>query len=266
MAATSALLRLPRELRDLIWHFVFANHEVVPLEMPALEEGGCLACRNKPPCSTLYHDAYIPLLPCKQVYAEASAILRSTISLRIADLRAFKAIRGNPNHPLRCTTRTIIVEVHLDDNNRLEWMTTFQQLAPMFPSLEKLTVHNHMRPPMGYDALIDAIHLAGPLVNLPPSLAYPTNTTVLFAYITEHVMFETAFLGVVKVSDALEVHRNVFLDLLVDDEFAKTSRSWDLQLMTNCLLRIAREHEQPWFDALRRRTRENMNRATAGVT
>ena len=145
-------------------------------------------------------------------------------------------------------------------------MTALQQLAPMFPSLEKLTVHNHMRPPMSYDAVIDAIHLAGPLVNLPQSLAYPTNTTVLFAYITEHVMFETAFLGVVQVSDALEVHRNVILDLLVDDEFAKTSRSWDLQLMTNCLLRIAREHEQPWFNSLQRRRRETMNRATAGVS
>ena len=78
-------------------------------------------------------------------------------------------------------------------------------------------------------------------------------------------MFENAFLGLVMVSDALEEHEEVIKELLTDPDFRDASEKGDLHLQTNCLLRIAREHQQPWFAKLQRRRAEQANQEAAAA-
>ena len=261
---SSPLLSLPREIRDKIWHLVFANLVFAPFTTdyapPISEDDGnpCNACQANRPKSILYSDAFRPLLTCKTMHTEAYPLLQSTGRLILTSLEDFQRATHAPTR-ICCETKSITLYVHLDDHNREDWMNGLNFLTNAFPHLVSLKVHNHMRPPLGYDALIDAIHIAGPLVKLPPNLS--ENVQIRFAYISEYAMFENAFMGVVRVSDALEEHEAVVRDLLRDKDFIDASEKGELHMMTNCLLRLARAYEKPWFVRLENRRRQELRRA-----
>ena len=139
--------------------------------------------------------------------------------------------------------------MHLDDDNRFNWMLALGDLLDSLPNLLELTIHSHMRPPMNYENLVDSIFFAAPLVtsNRAPS------RTFHFDYIFEDVMFASPFLGDIRCSDALQEHEMVIRDLLVDGDFARAATERDIEAMTSALLSVARCYEQRWFARLQRK-------------
>ena len=73
-------------------------------------------------------------------------------------------------------------------------------------------------------------------------------------------MFASPYLGEIRCSDALEEHELVIRDLLVDPQFCDAAKVRDLDVMTGILLRIARNHEQPWFAKLQRKRLQELAR------
>lgn len=152
--------------------------------------------------------------------------------------------------------RQLMLYIHLNDDNRIEWAVACLNLAVDSPRLINLVMHNHMRPPMSYEHLIDGLFFAVPLVTMPRRISQ----TLKFDYIFEDVMFASPWLGEIKCSDALDEHELVIRDMMVDPAFVAAAVVRDLEAMTGILLRIARSHEQPWFAKLQRRRVEELAR------
>ena len=108
----------------------------------------------------------------------------------------------------------------------------------------------HLRPPIAYENLIDAIYFVGPLSHLPARISLQME----FDYVSEDIMVDHPELGQIWYSDALEEHSKVIDDCMADEAFRRgffSERSLDV--MTGRLLEISQEHERPWLVALRAR-------------
>ena len=116
-----------------------------------------------------------------------------------------------------------------------------------------------MRPPIGFQDLSDAVFVTGP-VALFPKILIPL---IQFAYIEGDEMFSTKKLGTIYYHDALETHGLVMKALIDDKEFQELARNWNLEPMTNRLMRIAQMHEEPWLESIRR-SRGKQAEASAG--
>lgn len=242
------LLELPSELRAQIWSYAFANQNVTPQVPDTIHYAHCKACQSMEDRPTEWRKAYLPLLTCSQIYREAKDKLYSSMDLFLSNL--LMIWQGlNSKSPLLSNAQRMTLYLHLDEANRVGWSLALTSLLQAGRNVEHLTIHNHMRPPMNYENLVDGIFFAAPLVANPS----PASRTLHFDYIFEDVMFASPFLGEIKCSDALEEHELVIRDLLVDDEFATAATQKDEEAMTGALLRIARSHEQPWFAKLQRR-------------
>jgi hypothetical protein len=106
-----------------------------------------------------------------------------------------------------------------------------------------------MRPPISFQNLSDAVYLAGPIVQFPPTMTPQLH----FAYTEDDEMFSTKELGVVYYRDALDAHALVFRALVADNQFKEHSRDFSLEPMINCLVGIAQSYEQSWLESIRQR-------------
>lgn len=140
------------------------------------------------------------------------------------------------------------------EENRFDWVAGIPIVGSIFPKLEEVIIHAHVRPPDSYEKLMDAIYLALPIVRLKhqsPHLRLSLN----MGYITSGVMFESPFLGEITTEDALDEHELVVKDLIADAEFIQLALmpEADMQSVIAVVLRCAREHEQSWFEKLQRK-------------
>ena len=145
--------------------------------------------------------------------------------------------------------------VHILEDNRVDWIASIGIIGNLFPKLDKVIVHAHMRPPDNYEALIDAIYVALPMVRLSKREMPGIQLGIDLAYIYSGVMFESPFMGEITTDDALDEHELVIKDLIDDPEFIDLALASDLdiQSMIATLLRCARAHEQAWFEKLQRK-------------
>ena len=187
-------------------------------------------------------------------------MLYSTMNLSLStSQQTAQIVRSRPQ--LLSTVRKTTLYVHLDEDNRFNWMLALGDLLDALPNLSELTIHNHMRPPMNYENLVDSIFFAAPLVT---SNRGPLRT-FHFDYIFEDVMFASPFLGEIKCSDALQEHEMVIRDLLIDRDFARAAEERDIEAMTGALLSAARSYEQRWFARLQRKRLAELAQQSAGV-
>ena len=244
----TTLLELPSEIRNQIWSLVFGNRSITPENLNKVASEQCTPCQNRKELPESWNEVYLPLLTSKQIYEEAQDLLHSTLSLVLTRYEAIDRLLEAKWKPLtRC--RNLELHIHLNEENRIEWAVSALNLTLESPKLTNLTVHNHMRPPLSYEHLVDGLFFAVPLVSMPSHI----NQTLKFDYLFEDVMFASPFLGEIHCSDALEEHELVIRDLIVDEQFKAAAAVRDLEVMTGILLRIAREHEQPWFAKLQRK-------------
>ena len=265
--SSAPLLSLPRELRDHIWRLAFSNITITPFAnqnrdwffYPARRQ--CHACpgaesSDLPSSKEIFRS----LLACKQLYHEASPILHSSMCLHIAKPGELEDIRQSSRKALRSNLCRLELVIHITDSTRDQWKHELCNLPNTFPSLERLDVFNHMRPPVSFQNLSDAIYLAGPIVQFPPRMTPQLH----FAYIEDDEMFSSDELGTIYYRDALDAHAIVIRTLLADPQFKESSRNFNLEPMINRLMRIAQAYEEPWLESIRRRRRsqESSNAAT----
>ncbi|KAK5045253.1 hypothetical protein LTR84_009359 [Exophiala bonariae] len=250
------LLELPTEIRDQIWNLAFKTHLVVPTSGQAsiYQQVGCLACQKgdhvKP---NLWAEVFRPLLTCRQIYDEASAILFGSFMVCFGD-RIFTMESLRPPFPgINTKVTSVAIWVHVNDDNRVHWSEGLKSMGDAFPNLKHLTIKAHMRPPNSYELLVDAITLATPIVRYTRDKR-DMEVNLEFDYTYEDIMFDSPYLGVIRTTDALEEHELVIRDLIEDDAFveAALSEDEDEQAMVAALLRTARAHEQSWFEKLQR--------------
>lgn len=270
---SSALLSLPPEIRNKIWAFAFTNTEAIPLRSSLLrrrDTGGngggaaydssCHGCSHKSadadPQTLTVADSVLPLLTCHQIHAEAVALYQSTLHVHVCltselQLRGSDAARSCAQSRLRHLSIQIHLGISRDadiqEDMRHLWIERLSDLPERFPSLETLHITAHLRPPIGYDNLVDAI-IVGPLCVLPSRIKLSMD----FDYVAEDVMIDHPALGRVWYSDALHEHTKVIEDCLADETFREGFEDRrNLNVMTARLLQISQEHEQPWLLSLR---------------
>src|SRR5438874_1505874 len=151
------LLTLPREIRDFIWSLSFQDITVTPFPgqnhdwffYPARRQ--CHACPGTD-SSGLFttKEIFRSVLACKQLYHEAYPILQSSVCLHIGKPSDLEDIRQSSRKNLRSRLRCLKLVVHLNDSTRDQWERELSNLPNTFPSLERLEIFNHMRPPISF--------------------------------------------------------------------------------------------------------------------
>ena len=261
---TMHLLSLPRELRDQIWSLVFRNTTVTPFARqsqdwffyPARRQ--CHACPGTDSSDVpSTKQVFRWLLACKQLYQEAYPIFHRSICLHVAKPGELEDIRQSSHKALRSNLRFLKVVVHLTDASREQWKHELCNLANTFPGLERLDISNHMRPPVSFQNLSDAIYLVAPIVHFPPRMT----PRLRFAYIEDDEMFSSEELGTIYYRDALEAHESVIRALMADSQFKEHSRNFNMEPMINRLMRIAQSYEEPWLESIRRKRRQESSSA-----
>jgi hypothetical protein len=156
---------------------------------------------------------------------------------------------------MKGSVRRLEWRVHILGDNRVDWIASIGIIGNLFPRLEKVVIHAHMRPPDSYEKLIDGIYVALPMVRLAQREMPRIQLSIDLAYIYSGVMFESPFMGEITTEDALEEHELVIKDVIADDEFIALALApeLDIQSMITALLRCARAHEQAWFEKLQRK-------------
>ena len=186
-------------------------------------------------------------------------MLYSTMNLSLStSQQAIQIVQTRPQ--LLSRVRKATVYLHLDEDNRFNWMLALADLLDSLPNLSELIIHNHMRPPINYENMVDGIFFAAPLVTNDRA----PSRTFHFDYIFEDVMFASPFLGEIKCSDALQEHEMVLRDLLIDRDFARAAEERDIEAMTGALLSVARLYEQRWFARLQRKRLAELAQQSAG--
>ena len=265
----SALLLLPSEIRNQIWQLVFLDHHVILSRSgPQLAQDDCRACIDlacsavATGISTSDYPSWIevvrPLRACKQIFNEAKDILFSSFTLHLGSPSGetmFPSVPA-PLASLKHHVRRLELRVHMEDENRVDWPSSVPSIGDIFPNLETVMIHAHMRPPSSYEVLLDGVYLAFPVVRLEKRTSPNIQLSFDMAYTFSGVMFESPFLGSISTEDALDEHELVIRDLMADEEFIElaiaSENEVDIQAMTTILVRCARAHEQAWFDKLRR--------------
>ncbi|KAI1608746.1 hypothetical protein EDD36DRAFT_469063 [Exophiala viscosa] len=264
--STLHLLALPSEIRNHIWELAFGNQHVVPTPKALrVYQLGCQACessRGHRRLDKTWQDIFCPLLTCKQIFHEAISILLSSTTIHLGDgINGLDDLTcpGGPVPSINHKIRRLVLWVHIQDDNRYHWRAGIEHVGVALSNFQELVVQAHMRPPDSYERLTDAIALATPIVRLStrkPNL----KVTLHFDYAYHEVMFDSPYLGEITTHDSLEQHELVLRDLIEDDAFveAALSKEDDEQALTAALLRVARAHEQPWFEKLNRRRQERL--------
>jgi hypothetical protein len=262
--ASTHLLTLPRELRDHIWSLTFQSITVTPFPTQNLDwffypaRRQCHACpgvefSGLPSTKEIFRS----VLACKQLYHEAYPVLQSSMCLHIGKPGELEDIRQSSRQKLRSALRYLKLVIHLNDNSREQWKQELCNLPNTFPSLERLDIVDHMRPPISFQNLSDAIYLAGPIIHFPPKMT----PQVQFDYIEDDEMFTSEELGTIYYRDALEAHGLVIRALMADSEFREYSQNFNLEPMIRRLMLIAQSYEESWLESIRRKRAQESSRA-----
>lgn len=253
MAVT--LLELPSEIRNQIWNLLFKSQVVVPAStQPTLRQVGCLACLKQDHFNpTPWREVFRPLLTCRQIYDEAVQTLHDSFQVHLSENIFLMDSLRPPFPSINTKVSSAVVWAHIGEENRVHWTEGLKSVGNAFPNLQQLTINAHMRPPDSYEKLIDAISLAAPVVRFTRDKR-DMEVKLHFDYTYEDIMFDSPYLGEIRTTDALEEHELVVRDLIEDDAFVEAALSddEDEQAMVAALLRIARAHEQVWFEKLQR--------------
>jgi hypothetical protein len=268
MSSTN-LLTLPREIRDHIWSFSFQDITITPFSnqnrdwffYPARRQ--CHACPGTESSDLpSTKEIFSSLLACKQLYHEAYPVLQSSMCLHIGKPGELEDIRQSSRETLRSKLRFLKLVIHLNDSSREQWRDELCNLPNIFPSLESLDIFDHMRPPINFQNLSDAIYFASPIVHFPPNMV----PRLHFAYIEDDEMFTLEEHGTIYYHDALEAHGLVIQSLMADSEFQDYSRNFVLEPMIARLMVITQSYEASWLESLRqRRTQESSGANTSGM-
>ena len=272
------LLDLPFELRTKIWNFAFGHTDAISprrIDEAAMWSVCCYGCirSSKEPQTAPFAVASAPLLTCRQMHSEAINIYRETLHVHthLTSEFRFNQCSITSTAYIQLFLRNLSIRIHMgisgdadiQDDMRQLWLQRLTDLPERFPALNKLHITAHLRPPIAYENLVDAIYLAGPLSHLPLRI----KLTMDFNYISEDVMIDHPELGRVMYSDALEEHTKVIEDCMADEIFCegfhRSHPGAHLDVMTARLLQISQEHEQPWLMSLRRRKLERDQREAA---
>lgn len=251
----SPLLDLPPELRDQIWSLTFENRDVSGPNSTSFHQflEDCEPCysvsqkhRERPSIAIeSYRIAWRPLTACKQIYQEAAETFYNSMTMTILTYGELLSATRCPLAPREKVTK-LALYIHATDDNRHEWMALLSTLNKTFPRLKYLSIHNHMRPPVSHDNLVDAVYIAGPLATLPDKITQ----TLYFAYLRDETMFEEARIGRIRTSDAIEEHEMVIRDTIADPEFRRAAAVRDLNGMATRLLDIAQRYQETWLQKL----------------
>ncbi len=265
----SALLQLPSEIRNQIFHLVFSDHHVIMSRSgPPLAQDDCRACIDLPSDQPPWVEVVRPLRTCKQILNEAKDILFSSFKLHFGtDLAELPLYAHRVPRGLKNNVRRLEWRVHIHDQNREDWKSSIPSIGNLFPNLEQVVIHAHMRPPSSYDVLLDGVYLALPVVLLSREMP-DIQLSFDMAYTFSGIMFESPFLGDITTEDALDEHELVIRDVMADEEFIELAMEqgaeFDMQALTTVLLRCARAHEQVWFEKLQRKRLARQTATTAG--
>ena len=268
--APSPLLHLPKELRDQIWHLVYPAQTVGPFATQNREWFFYPARRRCHACGRIDSDSLptckeisSPLMACRQIYEEARPVYIDSITLHVTKVADLEDIRQSRRGALRHALKHLKITTHITEPSGQHWQRELRNLHITFPRLDTLDIYNHMRPPVSYQNLVDAIFLAAPIVQFPSSLPKPQ---LYFAYTEDDEMFSSDELGTIYYRDALEAHEDVIRDLIADDQFKIFAANSDIKFMTTRLLSIAQAHEQPWLDSIRQRRIREAEATTAAAS
>lgn len=215
--------------------------------------------------SPAYTNALVNLLICKSLFIEALPILQRTSTIHIANPDAITAARHRAPASLRNTIQNIVLYIHLTTDTQIPWMRALDALPSVFPALKKIRVNYHMRPPISYEFLMDALYLTIPILSWPAPLCRPLfvraeetqaahdgrtefakseGTAVLSAtgssridsqqdgvtvhccYKTAEVLFEARFLGNISTCDSVEEHTAVIRALFCDGPYVAVARKF----------------------------------------
>lgn len=199
------------------------------------------------------------MLACKQLYHEAYPVLQNSMCLHVGRAGDLEDIRQSARKNLHSTLRHLSLVIHLNNDNRERWRHELCNLPTTFPSLDRLEIFDHMRPPISFQNLSDAIYLASPIIHFPPKMT----PRLHFAYIEDDEMFVSEELGTVYYRDALEAHSHVIRALLADSEFGIYSADFVLEPLITRLMAIAQSYEETWLEGLReKRIRETSSATT----
>ena len=165
----SPLLQLPSEIRNQIWHLVFHGHHVMPSKSgPQLAQDDCracitIACTNVTTGASTsdypaWQEVFRPLRVCKQIYNEAKDILRSSFTLHLGSTLGLPdSLIALQWAQMRNHVRRLEWRVHMLEETRADWTPSIAMIGTLFPNLERLNIHAHMRPPDNYEILIDGM-------------------------------------------------------------------------------------------------------------
>ena len=208
--SSSLLLKLPQEIKDVIWQYAFGNAHIPLYIDNDLDHwhsyngtAGCEACEAGSPNPltyeeamtsarlswaraegpsiderisrpyTLYNDHLQPLFTCREVFQQGSKALLSQLTLHIKSPEGLALVRRSAPLSLRQGATKLVVYMHFDHTNHFLWTMRLLEMHETFPNLKHLDINYHMRPPTSYDNLLDAIYLTTPVLGLKPPFDKP---------------------------------------------------------------------------------------------
>lgn len=290
-ASGSRLLNLPQEIKDQIWRHAFGNAHI-PLYVDNnldhwhtySEFAGCEACDAKSPQPpsyeeamnsarlswaraqgasiderisqpyTRYNDHLNVLFASKEILNDGLNALLSTLTLHIKSPEALALVRRSAPSSLRQGVTKLVLYIHFDHSNHFLWTMRLFELPEAFPNLKHLDINYHMRPPVSYDNLLDAIYLSIPILGLKAPFVKPAyvhteadrvclatyqsggsgrtiastdsgaGTTIHTSYMQNETLFEAVFLGRITTGDAIDEHTSVIRSMFEDPTYVSAAQ------------------------------------------
>jgi hypothetical protein len=153
------------------------------------------------------------------VYVEAKDLLFSSFTLHLERRLVDTVLQCRPLPVVASRVRRVVLYVHIRDGNRHGWSEDVDHADFAFANLEELNIRAHMRAPIDFHHLADAVYLARPLARLG-GRCRDHEIGLEFDYAGRGVVFDSPRAGEITTSDCLAEHEELILTLLGDDDFA----------------------------------------------